>query len=275
MKMADQLNKGSRRHHFVPEYFITGFSKGQGRFHVYDKKADRFQTRLKSPSQLCFEFDHNTSSFGGRRTDLPEQAFSFYDNLIGPEISRIRNRSRDDLTEEDGALLLYFLVTQYLRCPVNDDRYRQVHEALALLRPDPISSDPLIQRLAASDLFQKLDRSGAPTQLVRSILQAHPGPYPISLFDYKLDTFVLTDNPVVYIKQPVKPEDYWGDCTLALTDRRLLMHGDQLRNLNPLALAISHNSAQIEQADRLVMSRSKVVLERAVNAWKEATHRIE
>lgn len=272
-----QTDDGSQRHHYVPEYFIEGFTNGKGMLHVYDKKKDEFQ-KTRPPKSLFFERNANTAYWGSIRNTIAEQDFSRLDDQVAPRIKSLRTKDRSKLTESDMAFLAYHMATQYLRCPSNVDLYRTAYEKL-------LASNPSIKVMPRDETLMKSSRAFLPNYIVSRSMDLIPGPYPMSVLEHSEGYLVLTDNPVVYAPAPKLLSGLFANNMLAVSSRRLVINGtietlgsgiDQLQGYNVLA---------IDQADRLVCASNEQALINAVNRWKwiakldhlppaEALHRI-
>ena len=62
----------SSRHHYLPEYYIKGFTNSDGLLYVYDKTKDKIIGQ-KPPKSIFFEWDRNTVSNGIEKNSLIEE----------------------------------------------------------------------------------------------------------------------------------------------------------------------------------------------------------
>lgn len=50
----------SKRHHYLPQFYIKGFVGNDGKVAVYNKEKDKIDKIRKSPKQLFYEYNRNT-----------------------------------------------------------------------------------------------------------------------------------------------------------------------------------------------------------------------
>ena len=72
------MNNPSKRHHYLPEFYLKEFTNNEGGFYIYDKIKDRIDKREKFPKSYFFEWDRNTTKINGIENDLLE---TFYQNV--------------------------------------------------------------------------------------------------------------------------------------------------------------------------------------------------
>ena len=268
MDATFRVDDGSKRHHYIAEFYAKGFTNDQGLLYVYDKKADRYQ-RPRSPKQLFYEDEGNTAYWGEVRNTVAEQGFKYLDDLTAEHVAVLRTKDRDTLTEEDTGFMMYLMAIQYLRCPSNYVTYRNLFENISTWAPELFNDYPLLKYFPNDETLMKSSRSFIPGYIINRVARDTPGPYPISvLAHYTEDFLVLTDNPVVYNPPPWKIPGLFTNNMLAVSSRRLFVSGDQKKLGTELLLLESYNVAAIAQADRLVCASNKKALQNAVEAWK-------
>jgi hypothetical protein len=82
--------KPSKKHHYLPRYYLKGFTDKEGSFFVYDKHADKiFPT---SPDTAFFENDLNTVILpDGSSSDFLERFYTEIENQSWSSLDSIRN----------------------------------------------------------------------------------------------------------------------------------------------------------------------------------------
>lgn len=116
----------SHRHHFLPEFYLKGFTNEQGFFVVYNGQKKRIKKGWHSPKSHFFDEDRNSIELNGVPVDIPEQAYSILDNRMADIFKKIQDcRGVPKLTVHEMTGLYYFLSNLFWRSPENDARYEK------------------------------------------------------------------------------------------------------------------------------------------------------
>jgi hypothetical protein len=111
----------SRRHHYIPQFYLKGFTNDQKKFAVYDIKKDNLKKGLFSPKTHFFEFDRNVLEIRGKKTDFLEVLYSKLDTKVGPLFNKIQSTSEHiDLDAEEMFILQLFVSALFWRIPRSD-----------------------------------------------------------------------------------------------------------------------------------------------------------
>lgn len=111
--------KFSKRHHYLPIFYLKGFTNSEGTFHVYDKITNKI-LEMQKPDSKYFEKHLNNYKFDGEiKFTLEEPYFTPQDTRIAPLFARIRhsNFDPDSLTSVEKFELIAFLMSLYWRLP--------------------------------------------------------------------------------------------------------------------------------------------------------------
>lgn len=86
----------SRRHHYIPEYFIKGFISPNTKLWVYDKVTDSILPNTKSPKSIFFDWNKNTITIDKIETDFPEEfIYKYIDNTLSTILKNVQANSYD------------------------------------------------------------------------------------------------------------------------------------------------------------------------------------
>src|ERR1700761_8388157 len=122
----------SRRHHFLPEFYLKGFTNTQGKFAVYDVQRGSIKKNWYAPKSHFFVFDHNSMEINGFLTDVPEQAFSIIDSRMSAVFNKLQGYPGvPKLTVDEMVGLWYFLSNLFWRNPENDSRFEKTVDIAA------------------------------------------------------------------------------------------------------------------------------------------------
>lgn len=78
------MNK-SRRHHYIPKFFIKNFTDDDGLLYIYNKEKDSILKNRQSPKGIFFEMDRNTVDFSGQKLDQLEKVYSELDSELAKD----------------------------------------------------------------------------------------------------------------------------------------------------------------------------------------------
>ena len=68
----------SRKHHYIPKFYLKGFTNESSEFAIYDIKREVLKTNMFSTKSHFYELDRNTIDTGNEKTDFIEE---FYQKL--------------------------------------------------------------------------------------------------------------------------------------------------------------------------------------------------
>lgn len=116
------MGKFSRKHHYIPQFYLKGFCSTNKTFSVYDKEYDSFRNQPQSPASNFFEKYRNTIKINGIRTDEIEKLYSNFDTQFSQLFDLIQSgESHQKIITKDGLYLLkIFLAIQFWRLPITD-----------------------------------------------------------------------------------------------------------------------------------------------------------
>jgi len=116
----------SHRHHFLPEFYLKGFTNETGFFAIYNVQKKRIKKGWHPPSSHFFKRDRNTIELNGLQVDIPEKAYSILDNRMSEIFGKIQGcQGVPKLTVHEMIGLYYFLSNLFWRNPDNDSRFEK------------------------------------------------------------------------------------------------------------------------------------------------------
>lgn len=112
-------NNASKRHHYLPRYYLKGFTNGDNKFFVYDKEKDRIF--VSSPDTAFFENNLNTVKLpSGHSSDFLEDMYTEIENQSWGPLDRVRESTcKTPIALLDKMHLFVFLSFLYWRLPSN------------------------------------------------------------------------------------------------------------------------------------------------------------
>jgi len=122
--------KNSSRHHYIPQFLISGFTNSNGKLYIYDKIRDKIQNKPKPPKSIFFENDRNTITLPDKSESsiIEDYLFKEIDNTGSMVVKYFQNNELDKIkfTDENNAQFLYFLVCLFWRIPRNDSAVKEL-----------------------------------------------------------------------------------------------------------------------------------------------------
>lgn len=116
----------SKKHHYIPRFYLNGFTDTEGNFFIYDKNSDNIWS--STPANSFAENHRNTGRLEHQvtkelyTTDLPEEIITHFDTRAATTFNVIRNSQPDDfvLTDQRIYELRMFILSLFWRTPAND-----------------------------------------------------------------------------------------------------------------------------------------------------------
>lgn len=121
----------SKKHHYVPQFYLKGFTDDSGMFFIYDKELDKIWRT--NPLNSFAENHRNTGGIptddGEQPSDMAEQFLASIDGDAAKVIDLFRKYNPDYHIDQSSLLhLQIFIATLFWRSPVNDEfRERLMH----------------------------------------------------------------------------------------------------------------------------------------------------
>jgi hypothetical protein len=120
------MSKPSKKHHYLPQFYLRGFADANGSFIVYDKHLRLF--RKSKPEHEFYEKFRNTVDFGGEDSLLVEEMYSHLESSLAPAIASIEkfDINQHNLTSDIIVRLKFFVETMRWRNPALDEIYSKL-----------------------------------------------------------------------------------------------------------------------------------------------------
>lgn len=108
----------SRRHHYLPEFYLKGFVNGDNQLCVFDKESGIINHR--SPSQVFYEWNRNLFEVNGVDDDYVERLYSMMDNDLAVAYNKVRSQSPEETVFKDIIPMIFFVGYTFWRIPMTD-----------------------------------------------------------------------------------------------------------------------------------------------------------
>jgi hypothetical protein len=114
----------TKRHHYIPKFFIKGFAGEDGLLAVYNKESGKLDKLRKSPKQIFFDWNRNTFNINGLDTDFVEKLYQFGESKFSETYKKItKSQEATELIPYDLLHLMYFIAEIHWRVPNQDIKF--------------------------------------------------------------------------------------------------------------------------------------------------------
>jgi hypothetical protein len=259
----------SKKHHYIPIFYLKGFTDSNGQFYIYDKAKD--EIRLSSPENSFFEKFSNSATIKDEKSDLAEQILAYFDGRTASYLEKLRSSSfeEQELTVENLYILRLFIATIFWRIPINDkireemiDKYSFQDLGFGIFSKE--SGDRNItfeERMRDLDIFRKICTSILPT--VSFIDKYNNKNYD----DWKLihrtnSSHITGDNPII-LKGPYKDfSTIQRDLIMPLSSNKIILCTDKkVPSTFQPQFNLLMDTIILHQSKRFVCSSNKDYLE--------------
>ncbi len=263
----------SKRHHYIPQFYLEGFTNNNGEFFIFDKKKE--EIRKSKPINSFFEKYRNSAVVGDERTDLPEQMLSYFDGRDANALKTVRKSEFKEhvLTPEVLAVLKSFIATTFWRIPTNDQLREDIIDNFSFSelgfgifnKETGKRSQEAEELLKNTDLFRKIYPS------LLSITTRNRDDNKDDFFSWKLihrtNTIHVTgDNPLIFKNDYQDFSSIREELMIPLCSTKVLVHSKKHvpKVLSPV-FNLKMDTLIMSQSDRFICSSNKEYLELLVS----------
>jgi len=229
----------SHEHHFLPIFYLEGFTNDENKFYIYLKDQNRFKKNKKlfSPASHFWIRDDNTMNFEGKQSDHIEELYSITDSQIAVLFKKFQSNPSaiPPLTDNEFVFLEYFIGKLYWRLPFQIPKLKALAENRKLKTLGIIFRDKTNNEVVEdAELEEKIKKSGNLPLMLKSM---YPGLFYPLLFDRisKMRIFnfptnlpnLIGDNPII-MKKENSFTFYKDDFIFPLTPNKILVRSDNI-----------------------------------------------
>ncbi len=255
----------SWRHHYIPEFYLKGFTNETNQFSIYSVRSKRFKQdgKLFSPESHFFKKHDNTIADLKRSpTDLLEQHYAILDDKIAPVFKKLKNEEGDNcygITPEDRVMLQYYVSILFWRLPSNNDIVKEMtkHDMFEFLGLK-VTDEYALENIKRLQFAEHVKTHKDYHKILRIWIPQMTFP---TMFDNTSQTTVVTfpqnklpaicgDNPLI-LRHPEKLDLYNDDFILPLNRNIIFLRTKKMKQ--PI-----HSTVKI-YIDMLVLMQSKEI----------------
>lgn len=259
----------SKKHHYLPQFYLRGFTNPEGSFYIFDKKNE--EIRASNPLNSFYVNNRNTSTVKDEKFVLLEDIYAQFDSLTAPHLEKLRKTTPENLNmaTEMFHRVRMFITQMYWRVPRSDEDFEKLVDQLSFKQAgfdirDPdgrsVATEELQGQLKETDLFRKMYRIFLP-------LISYQEKYKTTDFEncrvyFRPNQFQLTgDNPLI-IKEFKDFRSINEEIFFPLSSDKIYVHTKQPKPKNlPGEFLLTLDMMLIEQATRFVCCSDKAYLE--------------
>jgi len=276
--MAKELSHLSSRHHYIPQFYIKGFTDSQELLYVYKKTRDCIE-RNKGAKGVFYKKDPNTIIHNCEHISIIEDyTFSKTDDSLAKMFAPIGVLPNDGslMNDTNRAVVKAMIVELFWRNPANDPIYNEMH-GRATVNFRNVATGEMYQdsrreeQYKKDPMFKMIGRAGMSVKALQDIGAKKLSGWGFSKFwTFEKPVFVISDYPILFRKPPESHQDLFaGELYLPITHSRLYathqFEGTHLTESDTPIL----NALLIAQSSEMVCSPSLQLLENAINCYKK------
>lgn len=253
----------SWHHHYIPEFYLNGFTNDLNRFCIYLVKQDRFKKggQLFSPQSHFFNPDANTLSTIDTQTDFLEESYSRIDDMAGKVFQKIKTSTEHKfgITGREIALLQWFVSILFWRLPTNEEIISKIQKNKTLKElgliltsmenDQPVEDSEFDNKFKEDPNFFKFLRAWLPHATYKTIFECN-SPLTILPFPSGLPA-ICSDNPLI-LKNPDNLDLYRDDFILPLTKDKIFIRTKKLKEQIDSIVKLEIDTLILMQAEEYV-----------------------
>lgn len=120
------MSNNSKKHHYLPQFYLRGFADENGFFTIYDKELKIF--RRSKPEHEFYEKNKNSIDINGEKSLIIEQAYSHLESVLAPVLVAVEKSKHDEhiLNSDLIVRLIFFIETIRWRNPALDSLFHNI-----------------------------------------------------------------------------------------------------------------------------------------------------
>jgi hypothetical protein len=263
----------SQRHHYVPQFYLKGFTNKEGYFYIFDKQKEII--RKAYPSEYFYGWNRNTGVIGEEKSTLLESMYAHFESTAAPDYEALK--SVVDLSAFDMSAffsVLRFIHFLYWRIPENDSKLEKLidektfsetgFDIVNKFTGKSEASEELQKQFKDVDLFRKMYRVFIP------LLSLRKEYVKTDWENWKIYTrtegnTLTSDSPIILDKY-VNFGSLNEELMFPLSQNKFLIHTRRPKPSQlPSTFKMHFDMLILQQATRYACSSNKIYLELLVN----------
>jgi Protein of unknown function (DUF4238) len=279
------MNKEYRKNHYIPVFYLKNFTNDKNHFFVFDKKSKwkSNEITLRSPNNICFEWDRNTLFLGDKAyTNLEKKTYGYFDNLHAETFKLLVESEYDRFPWSLRTVgdLEFFIPLLYWRSPTSDSDFTfkaSNHDFIEQLRLKGINRSDKSEAKFDAEFRQQFANDININKAIRPLMAYSTFGKPHKIYD-KLEWRIIygknkgvnltSDNPIIFQKQPQMFDDFRSSLILPVSSNKSLIRVNEKVSFNYCHESFLQDILIFHQAKRYVISSDKEYLQNIAKEYK-------
>lgn len=270
-KLTFNPKKFSKKHHYLPVFYLKGFTDTDGKLWVYDKLRDTIEAGF-DPKSIFFQNHLNNYKFEGKvHFTLEESIFSDLDDKASFIFHKIRNlkiEQDNQINWEEKFELIIFLSRLYWRLPFTDHIFVdlikkeglcnkhfgfKINGEVEFLHDNDILS--IKEQFLIDKEIQKISKHTVPLSNA-SIEEVYSLGQKWNLFYITLEgtQFITGDNPFLINNSNLRLDNIFNELIFPICKNKILILSEKAPSFIEGNLVGYINQSILNQAERFVAS---------------------
>jgi hypothetical protein len=271
--------KHSKKHHYLPIFYLKGFADDNQQLFIYDKIRNEI-LEGQNPSSKFYENHLNNFRADGKVLfSFEETLFTPSDTRVSPLFSRFRNAINYEFSAYDKVELLHFLSQLYWRSPETHEKYTELikkdgfsNNYFRITKAGKTAKDEeipeIIDKILNDTETQKMFKHIIPlTNGNIEELQKLAEKWKVIDLSTEQATFITGDNPFLINNKNFRMDNVFEELIFPLSKNKVLILSDKSPNFfDSIALA-NINILILHQSKRFIASESRNQLETVIKNY--------
>jgi hypothetical protein len=250
----------SKRHHYIPQFYLENFTNKQNMFHIYLVNENRYKKNgdLFSPKSHFFEENGNSLFYEDDSTDFLEGQYKKLDDKLAVIFSKIKNSI--ELTDIDIGLMQFYIAHLFWRNPLTNELTKAIIaekglNGLGILINNTLTNEvqlntELEKKLINNKSIYKVIKYWLPFKFLGRLFD-NDSPLTISSFIPGDLPSLICDNPLI-LRNPNKIDLYLDDFILPLSRDKVLVRTKKIKEKKQNTVRILIDLLLLKQARTFV-----------------------
>ena len=274
--------KYSRRHHYLPVFYLKGFTNEEKLFYVYDKIEDSILVKQKPESKFYEKDLNNYKTENGVLLTIEEPLYTPHDTKFAPLLSKIQSGDiHQNLTALEKLEVLYFINQLFWRSPQSNKYFVELigkeglsNKYFGFKNPsgEKVTDEeiPEIKAHVLKDVeIQKVFKlmialSDGSSEERRRLFEK----WKVITLTTESSSFLVGDYPFLINNSNIAMNNVFEELMFPLSKNKLLILSDKSPNFLDGILFAKFNTSIIAQSKRFVASSSENHLKLAIEHYK-------
>lgn len=274
----------AKRHHYLPAFYLNGFTDEEGLFCVYDKLEKEFHVRQRPDNWFFVKHLNSYRPDGKLLFTLEEPYHTEMDSQSAPSLRKIKDGdSSQQIDMQDKIQIILFFSMLFWRSPYSDELFQKLveTEGLSSLHLNYITDDagnPLPESVLSkiqSEILGNVDN----LRFFKQTMPLSPAALQegVRLLEkwnlfYLPDSFentLIGDSPFITKNPELRLDRIFNELTVPISKNRILVLADKVPEFYDGNLHTLINASILHQSQRHVACANESFLRHTIERYEE------